>query len=694
MPDAPVEPLAFWIPVLAAGLLAGLAAMFLMGGRRPQAAGRKPARRAWLLGLPFLLVFAYRGGALFAWSGTDAYLARSSGALGVLAASALLIGWLGAKRFRTGLAMGLELFTLVAGFVLVTGNRTFLLENSGYDFQALLPGAVVAAFALTERDAWKRSAGWLALATFGVTLVFVATEPVVGGALVLLVATLAACATTWKAGKGHAGPYFAFLPSAVVALVLLAGFSFTGGAPNTTAPAGSTAAPSDLSGFDVREKIWLSLSPIANGQVEAFGTGQFRAAYPPLRDPDELAMTTANHTAAFISEVEHPHNDTLLVLAENGRSAALLWVLGGLGLGGLVLRALLAARADAGAPARASSAPASKAAIAAVAGALWLAGGFHAPFFANPLAALLGGLALGATLPRAPRLVLHVAGPAALLALVSVLTWSWQCIATPEELVTGDVEAAELGQRAPFAELPMAWNASDRGHLDPDLAAHVARLFAAEGRPALAPAGQWWELVLRARPHSLEALIGLGLEALEVGEWRVASQAWTRALAVDPAYPPLQSNLERLAADLIALGHLEPALETLAALVAATTEEREGVLAFDAHDPAHLAALAMQNGEFAAEWRAAAMWLTARKRFAEGGAAAARKELENAATELALQGPPSGPLLVELAVYRSLAGDVLGARGEVAHVPRADYDLWLAELPDKLHTPGKLIAPK
>lgn len=666
MPPALVDPLGFWLGVVAPCLGLGLAALLVLGKRaRP----RHAVGRLWLLGLPLVVVFGWRALALVRATGTDVHAARFAGSLACVGLAGLIAGWVGGKRLRAGLLTGLQVFTVTAGLVLLTGNKTFLLENSGYDFQALLPGAVAGAFALTEARFWTRSRGWIGLAAFGVTLAFAWTEPVVGGALVLVLVGLAASATTWARGKRHAGPLFALVPAALVALTLVAGSP-----SSSTAPAENSA--SDLSGAAVRVKIWRSLAPIARAQTAPLGTGQFQAAYPPLRDPDELAMTTANHTVPFVSEVEHPHNDTLLLLAENGRALALLWLLGGLALACLTVRELGAARVETRPRGH------NKAAIATAASALWLAGLFHAPLFANPLAAALGALLIGATLPTAPRLVTRLLGITALLALTTALLWRGS---TLESFDPTDLARAAATPEATAELDAFIAESQASGALAFDVLAHQARFSTSK-----LGARFWWDAALRARPFALEALTGSGYRALEQGDWRAAQAAWLRALEVDPAYPPLQRNLKRLAADLILDGHLEPGLATLDALIAANPEG-----AFDVHQPSHLTALATQAEEpFASAWRVAAAWLNARALFELGSTHAARKELERAAVARNATDPVSGPHLIELAVMRSLAGDVLGARAEVAHVPRATYDLWTAELPAALHTPAKLIAPK
>lgn len=711
MPTAapPGDPLASWLGVclwLAALAVAGAAFAATRRGPDPQAG---PGRNSWLAltaWVPLVLVLAWRALGQVTTTGTDVFAAHEAGALaalglvGLALAAAVSRSGFGLKRW---LLVGLQAFTLLAGTLLLLGHKTLLLENTGYDMQLLLPGALIGACALTRPRPWRRSDGWLGLGAFAVTLGFAATAPVVGGALVLMVGSLAAAAQTWRPGRGHAGPYLALLPAAVVALVLVAGFSFTRpdqseafrpaptrttGALLSNGLAADAGQASNTGGFEVREKIWLSLTRVARGQVEPLGTGQFRAAYPPLRDSEEIAMTTANHTVPFVTEVEHPHNDLALVVAEHGLWTGVLFALGLALAGAGALRALFRGhRVQPPRDAIAEAAPAhTDAALAVAALGVLLNGMYHAPLFASPPMALLGALLLGLMLPAIPRFAARVLVGGAALALVLALAWSTQRLEAFEARTVTPELAIDL-ERFVAEERQV-------GHLSAELLMHQARFSEAGSVPG---PRFWWDAALVLRPFALEALVGSGLAALADGDWKAARDAWLRALEVDPASPLVQRNLRLLAADRVLAGNLYPALDVLGELVRATTPPQSDELAFNAYDPAHLSALAdAQGGELAIAWRVAAHWLTARALFQEAGARAARTELERAAQLAGAvdAGAPRAALRVELAILRSLSGDVPGARTEVAEIPRADYDVWLAELPIDLQTPGKLIAPR
>lgn len=70
----------------------------------------------------------------------------------------------------------------------------------------------------------------------------------------------------------------------------------------------------------VRVSVWRgTLAMSAEHPVTGWGLGRFREQYPPFRDPAEAALPGL---AGATTEVDHPHNEFLLALAEGGWPAA------------------------------------------------------------------------------------------------------------------------------------------------------------------------------------------------------------------------------------------------------------------------------------------------------------------------------------------------------------------------------------
>ena len=695
------DPINDWLGI--AMVVMALALGYSLVKPRPKSEDQRKGFTAGIGAIALAFVLGVRASATPTGIGTDVFGGFTASAMAWLGLAGLVVGLLANQRVKRTLGFGLQVFTVLAGLAFLFGADTWLLENSGYDFQVLLPGGVLGLFSMSGPVAW------LGILAFGVTLCYATFTPVVGGVLVLALLALLACARVWlQRRRGNAAS--ATQPHVAAALALVALFSLlmgssnepqTGSTPDlaNAAQAGPVQTTSnETGGAEVRLLIWKTLKPIATFDATPFGPGQFQAAYPPLRDPDEIGMSTANHTVPFLTEVEHPHNDTLYLLAEAGPIHAALWLLG------LVLIAIWLVRNAAGASASDTAgadpniAETLRGPLAAAALAIILAGAFHAPLFANPIMAPLGLCLIGCSLPRLPthRSYFRFVGLVTLGLLVPLVNWRMHLVdELPLASVAPDQQRAEVTARNAAGSIAPEWlSAYARQAAALEVGAPQADQ-AARSDPAVFDARFLWSQVLVARPHNLEALIGAGLAALQTGDWQTAQAEFLQALQLDPAYPPLQRNLKRLAADLIVDGHLDAGLDTLEALLRATQTAAPDAVAFDPHNAAHLTALANgEQGHSAAAWQVAASWLRARALFVESGAMPARKELERAAAERMATDPVSGPMLLELAVYRSLAGDVLGARDELKGLAKGDFDAWLDELPSDLQTPARLIGPR
>lgn len=626
-----------------------------------------------LLGLAFLV----RGLAPLLATGPDAFGARAGAGIAALGLGGLWLGFTSAGVAWPLLRRLLPAATTALGLALIASRLaggSGLFGNTGYDLQVLLPGAVIGL------SLWLREPrAWFGLGAFLVTLGFGLQAPVVGGVLAL--GLFAGLGLLTSARDDDRRPGQLGRASVLLAVAALAGLWFwlpTSGSetpPASTSEAALTSesptthqAGDELAGVGVRKRIWISLTALPSAAGWPFGTGQFQAAYPPFRDPAELAITTGNHTIEAVTEVEHPHNDALLLFAENGWITAgvflvalLLFVLGG-------LRRLSAPR------------PPVEPALAAGALALVVAGAFHAPLFTNPIAALLGGLLLGASsgiqVPSRPpwsRSLCWITCVPILLALALALRWSPLSLdATNPELASVAAARSVTGQgRVPF-----------------ELVAARARSAAdTEDRAA------WWALALELHPHSIEALTGAARAAVQSGDLQSTRSFWHAARELDPAYPVVLRNLERLGADLVLAGHLEPGLAELAPRL------RRSGLGYEGAWPTPTALETQATREkdpFDRALRCASAWLHGRQLFEAGSTSAALFELRRAAVLAGHGERPPAVLGVEIAVLASLQGDVQAARASLTELlagsdREATTERLLAELPSPLENAARIL---
>lgn len=643
---------------LTLGVLAGL--VDEVRAWRGQAPSPRPFRPR-LLALAALLVAATFGGralSLFSSPGPDFFGAKEAAATACLGLGAVWLGftfaarvWAALARLLPGATAALAIFLLIN----LGSGGSGLLGNTGYDMQLLLPGAVVG-FLLWSGDP-KRLAGLLA---FAGSALFAALAPVLGGLLVLLVITSLALVRSLRTARAERRRILgAFIVSLFLCAARLAPL------PTTPSPTTGAAAssPGETGGVGVRLHIWKSLPVTAHG----FGVGQFQALYPPFRDPLELEATTGGHTIEAVTEVEHPHNDLLLVLAEDGWRGAFP-----LGLALLILAALALRR-------QVSPQTSHEPALASGALVVVLMGAFHAPLFANPAGAALGGLLFGifagegneasAARPTWVRGARLGAGMLVLVFLIAALVWR-------------PIPMDRAAESPTLASLDAAREATHDGRLSFDLIAARARSIE-EAKPAAA----WWRLGLELRPHSIEALAGLGMSEVKQHQLLAAKQAWTRALELDPAYPVVKNNLERLGADLILAGHLGPGLELLGPRLAQSgLASPPGPKDLEAHAEG-------ERPPFKTALLAAAAWLHGRELFEAGSTSKALFELRRAAVLAGHGAEPKAGLGAEIAVLESLEGQVAQARDRLARLgdTEAEREELIAELPERLQGAARLL---
>jgi len=455
-----------------------------------------------------------------------------------LAGLALLFGGAslgagGRRIFTRGLVL-IALVLLVPA--LLDGERgyTGALGNTGSISQCALPGAAAGALLLSQgRGAWNILGGIAAL----LFLIFVGRVPVLAGALVFaLVLGLAA----WR------GRSWKLAAAALVALVALWHPWRT---PQAPAPASSlhVAAAGDTGGLAVREKILArTLRLVQANLFLGVGPGQFAARFPPYRDPEEIEISTHQRRLGSETEVEHPHDDWILPLAEGGLVAGLCWVV------------FLGAAAWSALRRLASPEPLAAAALALLANAA-----AHGVLCFDALSSSLAFVSIGALLARerAPlvgwkRRFL----PLAALALCAVqLPRAWSLVrhgAALSALGSLDLASGSLERAVDRALEVVPDSVTARS-----LRARFAP--AAQRDPELARAG--WQQVLALRPNRFEAWMQLGTLAARAGNREEALAHFTQAAALDPSHPGLLQNFITLFAD---LGRTELALSALAELQA------------------------------------------------------------------------------------------------------------------------------
>ncbi len=445
-------------------------------------------------------------------------------------------------------AIALALLALVPALLGAVGEGfAGAVGNTGELAGAALPGALAGAALLAHgRGPWR----WAGLVAVGAFALHACLAPVLASALALASAAGLAAALEWRRrGAGRAAGIL--LAIALVALVGLAGVALVSHAPPRAGAAtleilgGGAPRPGsagDLGGIGVRARIWRStLGLVGSAPLLGVGPGQFAAAFPPHRDPLEIEASSLRRTLGPETEVEHPHSDPLLALAETGLVGGLLW---------LALMVVLARRALRGLGA---DDPEHAAASLAVLGIL-LGSLVNAHLLANPPAGAVAFPLLGALLASGRRAGGRAAQVVPALAFGVLLLG----IGPARSLLAHGRALARLAEhgRPSLADLELA--VAEALEARPDsvvarsLRAKLAPLVGVGPRAAI----ERTRAVLELRPHRVGAWIDLGarLAAGEGGRSRRAAAAdpvgaraaFERALELDPLHPIALENLARL----------------------------------------------------------------------------------------------------------------------------------------------------
>ena len=350
---------------------------------------------------------------------------------------------------------------------------------------------------------------------------------------------------------------------ALVGLGLVGLALYAGSKAGAETPDGTGALSADTAGAPVRLALWKRVPALVGDHpLLGVGPGQVQAAFPPYRDPDEIAASSHGGCSAERTEIDHLHNDLLQGWAEWGLVGGLLW---SAFLGLCAWRALGAMAAS----------DRSLAALGTAALALMGTGLAHSPWLFHPASAglgfvLFGALSAPATPARRDTSAWLLPALALLVALLS------QTFLAHGRLFRGTPVPAEAEALVESAAVLRAFP-DDRATL-----------------------GAW----LAVRPHSGEALQRLALLELKEGEVQRARELYGRALELDPGHPRVLRNLAHLEWDYgtpaAAEVHLD-ALTALGCLEAPWLEEAAARLCEMGRGPVAFDLLARQDERFAPE---------------------------------------------------------------------------------------------
>jgi len=444
------------------------------------------------------------------------------------------------------------------------------LGNSGVLSQAALPGAVLGALWFQSKNDFAHLLGLAAAVAFAI---HAGSTPVLAGMLAFGVALLLAAVLAPRESRSGSAVLIVF---ALIAPVFLA-------LPSTsTTEAASTAPSSNTGGAEVRLRIWAELPGlIGDHPLLGVGPGQFRAEFPPYRDPAEIELSTHGHHSEAGGEVEHAHSDWLQVFAEYGL------------VGGVCFAALLAALALAAVRMcrRSREEAGAHAALGPVALALIINSLLHAPLTFEPAPAMIAWVLLGALAGRGKSCGegLRLGFWIGCVLAISLLAQTTRALALvrhgehlaersravelyAKELANEPIDPRALGSEFWLREGRILRDALEAAPDSPTALSLLAAHFGTSesSSSTRAQAQDAWTRALAHRPHQVSTLIGLGLLADDTETRRAY---WQHALEIDPGHPIALANMARLeslegsperASELLnrldAAGHLDDAL--------------------------------------------------------------------------------------------------------------------------------------
>jgi O-antigen ligase len=421
------------------------------------------------------------------------------------------LGEVGRAVFARGV-VALSIVFVAGAMAGVQMRASGTLGNTGTLSEAALPGALVGVWLFaSSRGIWK----WIGFVAALLYAGYVASTPVLAGAISL--AAVIGLALLRAPNR----KCFALAAASVV--LIGAGASFLSERERPSAD-GSSFASSHLGGFEVRKLLWPSaLKLLVDHPLTGTGPGQFRAQFPPHRDPREIELSLRNLPPGIETEVEHAHNDWLQGALDTGSIGGLPWIVFLLLVAAAAWRAL-------------GDEDAALAGLAAALAGLLLNALVRAPLLFNPASAGLFFGAAGVVASRRAR-------AARAGSVAKYLPWAAAVL-----LAIQAPRATAMIRHGLALHLP--------GQLDyeralaacpdsPQALAVAAR--AAEGDPKLGlDAAELWKRVLEHRPHQFEALMELARWRGAQGRNEEARKLWNEALLLQPEHRPLLKNLALL----------------------------------------------------------------------------------------------------------------------------------------------------
>ncbi|MEZ6021183.1 MAG: O-antigen ligase family protein [Planctomycetota bacterium] len=303
-----------------------------------------------------------------------------------------------------------------------------------------------------------------------------------------------------------------------------------------TPPSAAVGAAADgVHGVRVRQEIWsASADLIAARPWLGGGTGQFEAAFPPYRTAAEIAASSHDGAAPSPVEVEHPHNDFVLITAELGLPAGVLFAGLCLYLCGCAIWALR--RGDR------SRTPAAVVWLGTMAFAC-ANGPLLAPVWSHVLPWWMAGMLVTPRgFGRRPGRALAVVG---CLGALAVLPWALAMVEHGRALA--QAHAGETLDPAAFAE---ALRHAPDSPEALDLYVHSA---------STATDADWQRLAA-VRPNHKAVFNDLAIRQARAGQWAEAEKNLAHALELDARFAPAWRNRVHLLEDSHALVELAAVL--------------------------------------------------------------------------------------------------------------------------------------
>ena len=465
----------------------------------------------------------------------DVFEAERTSLSMMTAAALVLAGARLGPEGRKGLIEGLlPVPLLVAAGSFLTNHPGAMLGNAGDAAEAALPAAVLGIFAFTSRRGFPRALALAGLVAYGIWAgISDSRLASVGfGALALLLVLPNARKT-----RPHE------IRIALVIAGVLAGSLGLHTWGHQTAATPAVAASQGEGGLAFRRLLYGSTPTFFAAYPMGVGPGQVARDYPPFRDSREISVSEHQRLEPTPVDVEHLHQDSLQLIAEQG------WLIGGalvLLLGWIAAQSFAALR-------RTSS---TRAACGLGVLAFLGAGLINAPLMAGVAAPAVALPLLGALIaPNKFSARSKSLGPEGVILLLAL------ALAQPAwEFVQHGRALGELGQAKRALELTkdetsmrsgmqVAREAIDRALLARSFSVDALAQSARLGDLPPEQSNRVLRRILSLRPHRRAALMDLANSQARMGNLQEAHDLQEQLRGLDPGNPVLCRNALLLALD-------------------------------------------------------------------------------------------------------------------------------------------------